>query len=330
MGANFNQLTASRCDRENYLPSDFIQCGEDPAVTAQYGVTNSTSGYQFWIFNPNGGYSRRLTITHATASTLYPAGPARCSFLRLNQLTTNPIPYDALLNVRIRSLVANVYTNFGPACRIKVDLSTNCPTTQLISDINDPHLSCGITGVMLNGSRTLYAVPVAAANKYQWEFTKTGYNRRITTPSSSLNLTVWATLPLQYNSTYSVRVRPSFDLGVNYCPFAAACNITTAVGPEDPGHGMEALVEGDGLQLWPNPNGEGRVYLHLEGLSETTELVTVDIYDLMGSKVQTATLVAGAGVLNESLDLSNDIARGVYVVNLSAEGKVFTKRLVVE
>jgi hypothetical protein len=182
----------------------------------------------------------------------------------------------------------------------------------------------------LNGSRTLYATYVSAANKYQFEFSKSGYLRRITSPSSSLNLTVWATSPLQYGFTYDVRVRVSFDDGANYCPFGVICQITTASGPESPGHGMETSVTGEGLQMWPNPNGEGRVYLHLEGLSETTELVTVDIYDLMGAKVQTATLVAGAGVLNESLDLSNDIARGVYVVNLTAEGKVFTQRLVVE
>ncbi len=157
---------------------------------------------------------------------------------------------------------------------------------------------------------------LSGANKYQFEFVKSGYLRRIASPTSSLNLTVWATSPLQYGFTYDVKVRVSFDNGANYCPFGAICQITTAAGPENPGHGMETSVTGEGLQLWPNPNGEGRVYLHLEGLSETTELVTVDIYDLMGSKVQTATLVAGAGVLNESLDLSNDIARGVYVVNL--------------
>jgi hypothetical protein len=330
MGANFNQLTASRCDRENYLPSDFIQCGEDVAVTAQYGVTNSTSGYQFWIFDPNGGYSRRVLITHATASTTFPAGPARASFLRLNQLTTNPIPYDKVLNVRIRSLVAGVYNNFGPACRIKVDLSTNCPTTQLLNNVADPRHSCGITGVMLNGSRTLHAVAVAAANRYQFEFAKSGYLRRISSPTSSLNLTVWNTLPLQYGFTYNVKVRASFDNGANYCPFGAICQITTAAGPENQGHSMETTVAGEGLQMWPNPNGEGRVYLRLEGLNETTELVTVDIYDLMGAKVQTATLVAGAGVLNESIDLSNDIARGVYMVNVVADGQVFTKRLVVE
>ncbi len=330
MGANFNQLTSSRCDRENYMPSDYIQCGEDPAVTAQYGVTNSTSGYQFWIFDPNGGYSRRVTFTHANASTTFQAGPARCSFLRLNQLTTNPIPYNALLNVRVRSYVAGVYNNFGPACRIKVDLATNCPTSQLLNNVSDPRHSCGITGVMLNGSRTLHAVAVSGANKYQFEFVKSGYLRRITSSTSSLNLTVWYTLPLQYGFTYDVRVRVSFDNGVNYCPFGTICQITTASGPENPGHAMEPTVEGEGLQLWPNPNGEGRVYLHLDGLSESTELVTVDIYDLMGSKVQTATLVAGAGVLNGSIDLGNDIARGVYVVNLTADGAVFTKRLVVQ
>ncbi len=325
-----DRLTASRCDRVDYLPSDFIQAVPNAAVQAQFNVgMQSDDGYQFWLFDSNGGYNRRILITHAYNNYWFPFGMDRCSYLKLSSITTNPIPNNMLLNVRVRSLVNGVYGAFGPTCRFKIDLELNCPTTQLVATAGST-FSCGITGVLLNGSRTLHAVPVSSANKYQFEFSKSGYLRRISSPTSSLNLTVWATSPLQYGFTYDVKVRASFDNGVNYCPFGAICQITTAAGPENQGHSMETTVAGEGLQLWPNPNGDGRVYLRLEGLNETTELVTVDIYDLMGAKVQTATLVAGAGVLNESIDLSNDIARGVYVVNLTADGQVFTKRLVVE
>ena len=86
------------CDRTDLVLSSYIYC---------QGVTGAT-GYQFWFFNPHGGYSRN--ILKSTNS------------VRLNNLQTNPLPIGVPLNVRVRALVAGgAYTAFGSACRIIVN-----------------------------------------------------------------------------------------------------------------------------------------------------------------------------------------------------------------
>ena len=126
----------SHCDKINWLPTDIIQATANPAVTGQFGVTNSTSGYWFWFFNPDGGYTRRILQTHAAPGSVTGA-PAnvRSSYLRLSDIVTQPIPFFTNLNVRVRTQVAGVVGAFGPACRFKVD--PPCATTQL-TNLADP------------------------------------------------------------------------------------------------------------------------------------------------------------------------------------------------
>ena len=326
-----DRLTSSRCDREDYLPSDFIQAVPNNAVGAQFNVgAQSDDGYQFWFFNPNGGYTRRILITHATNNYWFPTGADRCSYLKLDQLMTNPLPLNTLLNVRVRSMVNGVYSAFGPACRFKIDLSTNCPITQLVSTPG-PQLSCGRTGVMLNGSTTLYAVPVASANRYQFEFSRTGYLRKITSPGSSLNLTMWATLPLQYNRTYNVRVRASFDNGVSYCPFGPACTISTFSG------GNTMVLQGGAtelderrLQLWPNPSNGDAVSLSIADIAAGVSTVQVDLFDLTGKRVLARQLPLQDGRLYSVLSLGDEVASGIYMVNVTAGDFTTTERLVIQ
>ena len=44
-------------------------------------INQADDGYQFWFFNPDGGYSRRVLITHASNNYLFPWGPGRASYL---------------------------------------------------------------------------------------------------------------------------------------------------------------------------------------------------------------------------------------------------------
>lgn len=333
-----DKLTPSRCDRVDYQLSEFVQAIPNAAVQATYNPTfpstQTDDGYTFWFFNPNGGYSRRITITHAYNNYWFPSGPDRCSYLKLTSIVTSPLPINTLLNVRVRSLVNGVYGEFGPACRFKIDTELNCPTTQLINDVNNTRHSCGLTGVLLNGSRTLYAVPVSAANKYQFEFTKPGYLRKISMPTSSLNLTPWYTLPLQYNSTYNVRVRVSFDNGVTFCPFGAVCTMQTAAAPPAMGGGgrdMEVdVTEASTLRLWPNPNSDGLVRLSLNGLGEGSHDVSIDIYSLTGARLQGERLNLDGEEINHVINLVPGMERGMYLVNIRLDGQVRTERLVVQ
>jgi len=228
-----DRLTTATCDQETVNPAYVIQAQPNAAVTAQYNITNSTSGYQFWIFNPDGGYSRRVFQSHIAPGTGFPVGTTasqRSTFLRLNTLVTNPVPPYVLLNVRVRGRIAGVYNAFGPACRLKVE--PPCTTTQLttVGLPTNPAVSCGATGLIINGGQ-VHADIVTGANRYQFEFTRPGFSRLIAVPSRTLTLGIWLTKPLQCGLAYSVRVRASFDNGATWCAFGNACTITTETCP---------------------------------------------------------------------------------------------------
>jgi subtilisin-like proprotein convertase family protein len=333
-----DRLTSSRCDREDYLPGDFIQAVPNNLVRAQYDTgTPSDDGYQFWFFNPNGGYTRRILITHATNNYWFPSGADRCSYLKLDQIVTNPLPLNTLLNVRVRIMVNGVYSAFGPACRFKLDLSTNCPLTQLVSTPG-PQFSCGRTGVMLNGATTLYAVPVASANRYQFEFSRQGYLRRIASSSTALTLTNWNTLPLQYSRTYNVRVRASFDNGASYCPFGPTCTISTQANTDgmaqQTGTGSIRMADNmvePAFTMYPNPNQGPQLFVSLSNIAAEVNMATVDLYDLFGKRVMTATLPMQDGLLlNNALELNSELAAGLYLVTITAGDFTTTERLVIQ
>ncbi|MBK9761142.1 MAG: hypothetical protein IPO90_14505 [Flavobacteriales bacterium] len=114
-------VIAAHRDKENWLTNEVIQAQVNPAVTAQFGVHNANSGYQFWFYNPDGGYSRRVLQTHAAPGGVTTAAAnVRSAYVRLSSLVTSPLPNGVLLNVKVRTQVNGVYSAFGPACRFKI------------------------------------------------------------------------------------------------------------------------------------------------------------------------------------------------------------------
>ncbi|MCB0768214.1 MAG: choice-of-anchor J domain-containing protein, partial [Flavobacteriales bacterium] len=49
-----DKLLFSSCDKLDWIDNKMIVCHANAAVSAEYGVTNTTSGYEFWFFDPNG------------------------------------------------------------------------------------------------------------------------------------------------------------------------------------------------------------------------------------------------------------------------------------
>jgi hypothetical protein len=235
-----------------------------------------------------------------------------------------------LVNVRVRSMVNGVYSEFGSACRLRIDLTNQCPTTQLLNDASNSHHSCGLVNVPLNGSRTLYATPVSGATNYQFEFSKPGYLRKITSASSSLVMTQWYTMPLQYNNTYNVRVRVSFDSGANYCPFSSVCTISTATTPPGSQNTAEAGDEAMALLAWPNPNKGEVITLKLNGFGEDAQQeLSINVVDLFGRQVHAERMVVQGDVLNTTLDMTG-YAAGAYLVNVSTADRSWTERVIVQ
>ena len=245
-------------------------------------------------------------------------------------MVTLPLPFDELLNARVRPRVNGTYGEFGPACRFQVvGTPPACPTTQLVDVPGLTTFSCGVTR-SFGGSDKIYAEPVAGATNYRFrfEYAPEGYLRNIAKTSPGLVLN-WSTLPLQDGVTYDVSVAVSLDGGGTYCPFGDICQVTISTPPVA---STRALDENSvaALALWPNPNQGDQVYLTINELPAGELIVNVDIHDLFGKRVAAHTLMAQGGMLNTVIALDGRLAAGMYLVDISAGNRHFTERLVIE
>ncbi|MBK8614048.1 MAG: T9SS type A sorting domain-containing protein [Flavobacteriales bacterium] len=355
-------LIASQCDKVDWTPGGLLIATPNSAVSAQYGVGNQNNdGYEFRIFNPDGGYDRTVFITHANPVPGAPAGPNAACYLGFSSLITNPVPQNVLLNLRVRSAVNGVFSAWGPACRFKIDAAAAaCPLAKLISTPGST-FSCGATGKVVNASGVtgrIYAQPVTrpvggvnqAANAYLFELTNTanGYTRLIGGSSYTLVLGKWFTNPLLCGThTYNVRVRASFDGGSTYCPWGAVCTVgitnnfaapfcTAPAAPAMAAGDDRVFFDGDEtsteavLTLWPNPNNGEQLYVTIDGLQNEVTTATVDIFDMVGHKVATHTIAVNSTTLNTVIALDASMANGMYVVNVTAGEESFMQRLVIQ
>jgi hypothetical protein len=326
------------CDNLEHWPFDMIACLPNALVTAQWQVGNQTDdGYEFWFFNPNGGYSRHIFRNHATSGGYAPANAQRATKLGLASWVTNPLPQNTLLNCRVRGRVNGVNFDFGPTCRMIVDpVAANCHTTQL-DNFAGPTLSCGVTGLRTNGSSRIWAKPVTrfiqatntlvSANRYRFHFVNVGENTSFDIVLNSYPMQIYPQYPFQLGATYDVTVQASFNGGGTYCPVGATCQISFAANNLQ----MEEEVEvSNDLLMWPNPNRGDQLFLSMGDLDTSLEKVTVDIIDMFGKRVLGTTIPVGDGTLNTVLQLDDQLASGLYLVNLTAGEHTITKRLVIQ
>ena len=176
----------------------------------------------------------------------------------------------------------------------------------------------------------LYCNSQPGANGYQfWIYDPHGtYNRRVTTTTPSMIPNNLNTSPVPVNVWLNVRVRPTFPSASS--EFGPACRIRFAQG------GTTLAVSADEaaqvtMNLYPNPSRDGLVTLKMEGVDVADEvMVDIDVYDMMGKRVFTERAVAAEGTLNHRMDLGGSIGAGLYVVNVTIEGKLYTQRLVIQ
>ncbi len=85
--------------------------------------------------------------------------------------------------------------------------------------------------------------------------------------------------------------------------------------------------KGQSFSLYPNPsNGE----LNLGFNVNTSEMVQVEVYNLLGNTVFKDSFVPMVGEVKKSYDLRATLKKGVYLVRLLDGKKVFTQRLTIE
>ncbi|HQV75909.1 MAG TPA: GEVED domain-containing protein, partial [Flavobacteriales bacterium] len=151
-----SDLIYSSCDKLDWVEYKYLVCHAIPAVAAEWipsganSVQDANSGYEFWIFDPNGSYSFRKFHAHNVSDGFSPASANRACRLKIhgwyNTVLTPHIPQNVKMNVRVRGRVNGVNQNFGPACTMMMNTAAAaCPLARLQDDPANPSdFSCGV------------------------------------------------------------------------------------------------------------------------------------------------------------------------------------------
>jgi hypothetical protein len=326
-----DKLIFTSCDKMDWVSNQFIVAEPNPAVSAQFGVTNTTSGYQFWWFDPNGTYGYSKFRSHATSDG-FGTGATRACHARINNWSPAQIPANVMMNVKVRGRVNGNNLPWGPVCRFMIDpVRAACPFTKLVDITGNANFSCGVTRTWGGSSLSkVVAKAVDGATQYQFRWNNSELAapviRTTTTPVLQLNWT-----PALPNGTYQVQVR-AFKNGV-WCatslPWGDECNVTITGSTAMAQNGGSTVATGDAkLAMFPNPNNGEQLTVSLSAVEEGVNTISVDIFDLSGAVVSSRTMAVSDGMVYQVLSLG-EMADGLYMVNITAGSKRYTERLVV-
>lgn len=288
------------------------------------GVTN----YQFEFLDPNAGFRRRIAVPR--------------NWVQFSEMQTNPLAFGTTYFAHVRADVGNdgFFNDFyGAGCEMAL-AAVQPICTELISNPG-PSLSCGVTKTF-GGSDKIYAVPVLGATQYRFRFTgglidpdgPTGptapsVQARNIIRTSYVNPLNWATFTLVSGQTYTVQVEAYVSGNwTGYC--GATCTVSILNPPAFGGREVETTVaveNGTGVSLWPNPVRDGRVNLRIEGLSGELQPIEVEVYDMFGKRVMSKHFETEASLFNQTLELNNELAAGIYLVQITVAGEQSVQRL---
>ena len=124
------------------------------------------------------------------------------------------------------------------------------------------------------------------------------------------------------------------DASVPSTAWGKVCNVTITGGTCLPafqgGSSSMAVQTGGELTMYPNPNRGDQLFLSLSEVAADINTVTVDIFDLTGKRVMARTIAVQDGFVKATLELNGDLAGGLYMVNVTAGGRIYTERLVIQ
>jgi hypothetical protein len=363
------KLIYSNCDKLDWVDNQYLVCHADANVSAQWQVGNQNNdGYNFWIFDPNGGYSFRRFHSHAVSDGFSPANANRAARMKINgwnhTALTPHIPAGMLLNVRVRGVYNWNFTPWGPTCTMMIDpVAATCPQVWLQDDPANPSdYSCGVTrnfGGPNGGANKLTAkppqfqpAPLAGGTgvRYQFRFRLPAENVCIvrpaqTSPTLYLNWSAESGPQLELFKTYEVEVRASKDQGATWCvdgpspacdpspvtTWGRTCSVTIGNVVSLDGGSSSIATEGEGtFTMYPNPNNGEQLHINLTELGPEVGTVSVDVYDMSGKRVTARTIAVAEGYLNTTMDLNGELASGLYMVTISAGDMTYNERLVIQ
>ncbi len=343
-----DRLVTTSCDKVDWINGQYVVASPNAAVSAEWipggsnSVQDSNSGYEFWIFDPNGSYSFRRFRSHNVSDGYASVGATRACHMKINNwAAASQIPQNVLMNIRVRGRVNGVNGEFGPACRFKIDpVRAACPLTQLLNSPGNPYFSCGVTRTWGQSTSIVAAKPVSGANRYQFRFRlpAEGFEVVITRTNYllSLNWSAATGLPLENGKTYDVEVRASKNGGSTWCTSDAVWGPVCQVTIGAPAPSAMALLEGmqqdeqhADPRLFPNPTRGDVLNFSMGAVEEGVERVSMDIFDLSGKRVSSRDLPVSAGAVNTVIDLKGELAAGMYLVTITAGDRLYSERLLV-
>ena len=366
-----DELIWSSCDKMDWVNYKYLVAHANADVSAEWitnganNVQDANSGYEFWIFDPNGTYSYRRFRSHNVSDGKSPANATRACHMKINGWynsgLTPLIPQNTVLNVRLRGRVNGENGAFGPACRMKLDAArAACPFVKLQDDpANTSDYSCGVIrsfGGTNTSANKLVALPPqfqpaplagGTGVRFQFRFRIPGEQFCLvrppqTSPTLYLN---WTNAPaLEATKTYEVEVRVSKDQGATWCVDGASpacdpnpvttwgktCSVTISSVNAQSGTSNMQGAGGSTLTLYPNPNQGDQLFLSLTNVAATTRTIAVELFDLTGKRAIMRTIPVNEGMVNTVLPLNGELAKGIYLVQVTEGTNRYTERLVVQ
>ena len=339
-----DKVLFTSCDKLDWTNGQYVVASPNAAVSAEWivnganSVQDNNSGYEFWIFDPNGSYSFRRFRSHNVSDNYASVGATRACYMKLNNWpVASQVPANVLMNVRVRPRVNGVNGEFGPACRLMIDpVRAACPLTNLMDVPGSSQFSCNVIR-QYGANNYVYARPVTGANRYQFRFRLPAEGVEVVRTATNYILQLNWTGPtaLQDGRTYDVDVRVSKDAGLTWCtssdPWGNICSVTIDQTPAGSGNQNFAAAGSNAeLRMFPNPNRGDVLTFSLSAIEEGVNTVTMDIYDLFGKRVSARTVAVSGGNVNTNIALNGELAAGMYLVNITAGDKTYTERLVIQ
>lgn len=322
-----DRLIYTSCDKYWWKTGEYMVANANPLVTAEWvpnGANNvqpGNSGYEFWFYNPNGGYSFRKFRPHNVSDNFAPASAYRACHIKINNWNAAfHVPQNQLMNVKVRGRVQGVNEPWGPACRfVRDEVLALCPPTKLMDIPGNQFLSCNQFRQFIPTQR-VHARPISGATQYQWRFRIVAEGIEIIRTSSTyfLNLGWGAGVapPLEDTKTYEVDVR-AFKNG-QWCgtgdPWGDVCSLT--IGVPFQGGGVQSTLETPGpeMTIWPNPSNGRDLRIELSGFPSEEMTMTYDVFDLTGKLIHTGSVTLLDGEYNGPLQVGSYSGSGFYLI----------------
>ena len=127
----------------------------------------------------------------------------------------------------------------------------------------------------------------------------------------------------------NVRVRALLS-DSSYTEFGPACKLMVT-GPGMAPQELRSTIAdaGSSMSIWPNPLSEELLQLNMNGLATDLATAEVKLLDALGRITLFTAFPVVNGSVNSTIDLGN-VSNGIYVVQVTVNGKVMTSRLSVD